>query len=80
MKQYRKKPIVVDAVLLTESNLDQVAIEIGHGNCYIVRDRLFINTLEGRMVAQPGDYVIKGVKGEFYPCKADIFEQSYESV
>jgi hypothetical protein len=41
---------------------------------------LKINTLEGVMLAQQGDYIIKGVKGEFYPCKPDIFEQTYEPV
>jgi hypothetical protein len=39
-----------------------------------------IETLEGNMLANKGDYIIKGVKGEFYPCKPDIFEMSYESV
>lgn len=40
--------------------------------------KLFIPTLEGTMCANPGDWIIKGVKGEFYPCKADIFEATYE--
>ena len=80
MKQYRKKPIVVDAAQLTEENIEELALTIGRGSAYIVHNRLFINTLEGRMVAMPGDYVIKGVQGEFYPCKAEIFEQSYDEV
>lgn len=42
--------------------------------------RVFIHTLEGDMIVSPGDYVIKGVKGEFYPCKPDIFEQTYEPI
>lgn len=41
---------------------------------------LAINTLEGTMTADPGDWIIRGVKGEFYPCKPDIFEATYESV
>jgi hypothetical protein len=41
---------------------------------------LKINTLEGTMLAQQGDYIIKGISGEFYPCKPDIFEQTYEPV
>ena len=41
---------------------------------------LFVYTLEGAMKCQVGDYLIKGVKGEFYPCKADIFEETYEKV
>ena len=80
MKQYRKKPVVVEAAQLTEENIEELALTIGRGSAYIVHNRLFINTLEGRMVAQPGDYVIKGVQGEFYPCKAEIFEQSYDEV
>jgi len=42
--------------------------------------RLVIPTLEGRMIAEPGDWIIKGIKGEFYPCKPDIFEATYEVV
>lgn len=41
---------------------------------------LFIDTLEGRMKADVGDYIIKGIKGEFYPCKPEIFEESYELI
>lgn len=43
-------------------------------------DHILIPTLEGDMKALPGDYIIKGVKGEFYPCKPDIFELTYEQV
>jgi hypothetical protein len=41
---------------------------------------LWIETLEGRMLAKQGDYIIKGIKGEFYPCKPDIFDQTYDEV
>lgn len=41
---------------------------------------MYIRTLEGTMAASPGDYIIKGVKGEFYPCKKDIFAQTYEII
>ena len=44
------------------------------------RYRISIPTLEGTMIASPGDYIIRGVQGEFYPCRADIFEQTYEPV
>ena len=43
-------------------------------------DKVVIKTLEGYMIASPGDYIIKGVKGELYPCKPDIFESTYEMV
>ena len=45
---------------------------------YINDQELRIQTLEGSMIASVGDYIIKGVKGEFYPCKPDIFEMTYE--
>ena len=45
-----------------------------------VDGKLYIPTLEGQITASPGDWIIKGVKGEFYPCKPDIFEQTYEPV
>ncbi|MGO3089554.1 MAG: hypothetical protein ACTII7_07705 [Galactobacter sp.] len=45
-----------------------------------ITDRIEINTLEGTMYATPGDYIIRGVQGEFYPCKPDIFDQTYERV
>lgn len=47
---------------------------------YIENGNLFIKTLEGVMKADKGDYIIKGIKGEYYPCKPDIFEQTYERV
>ena len=85
IKQYRKKPVVVDAVLLTEDNRKEVAEWIvsngGQANVLEWEDNMFmIDTLEGRMKADLGDYIIKGVKGEFYPCKPDIFESTYDEV
>jgi hypothetical protein len=79
--RYRKKPVVIEAVRLTEDNLMDVWrwVSIGvHGD--IAKRQIVIHTLEGDITAQLGDYVIKGIKGEFYPCKADIFEASYEVV
>lgn len=46
----------------------------------IIIDTVHINTLEGTMVAQPGDWIIKGINGELYPCKPDIFEKTYDLV
>lgn len=46
----------------------------------VVGVRMEIETLEGTMIAHPGDYIIKGIQGEIYPCKPDIFEQTYEKV
>ena len=79
-RAYRKKPVVVEAVQWTGENhaemcefIDPEALEI------IPRIGLVIHTLEGDHHASPGDYIIKGVNGEFYPCKPDIFAKTYES-
>lgn len=75
--KYRKKPVVIEAVQLTINNIDEVL-----SFCDKVKSHpltgVVIETLEGDMTASLGDYIIKGVKGEFYPCKPDIFELTYE--
>ena len=89
--KYRKKPVVIDAIEWTGRNLIDITkfiegdnkIEASHPNweiyCDIVKKHgLKVNTLEGVMSAQIGDYIIKGVNGEFYPCKPDIFHKTYE--
>lgn len=80
--RFRKKPVVIEAMQFTDDNKNQVFNWVTC-NCYPAWDAngnpaLKIQTLEGDMIAQLGDWVIKGVKGEFYPCKADIFEATYE--
>ena len=93
--KYRKKPVVVDALQLTRANAVKV-YEWVHGCTAIKTDMdlyrwddylsiierkgMKIPTLEGEMTASMGDYIIKGVQGEFYPCKPDIFEKTYEAV
>lgn len=79
-RAYRKKPVTVEAVQWTGENhaemcefIDPEVFEI------IPRVGLVIHTLEGDHHASPGDYIIKGVNGEFYPCKPDIFAKTYES-
>jgi hypothetical protein len=75
--KYRKKPVVIEAQQLTYENFSKVAEWCdGWDWC----DRITIETLEGVMSAYPGDWIIKGVKGEFYPCKPDIFAATYEPV
>jgi len=75
----RKLPVEVEAVQWTGDNFDEMNSWVTH--LWGKKGRiLVINTLEGKMEAQPGDYIIKGVNGEFYPCKADIFEKTYEVV
>ena len=77
--KYRKKPVVIEAVQWTGDNEKEV-YDFTRGEYYITRGELFIETLEGDMLASVGDFIIKGVKGEFYPCKPDIFEATYEAV
>lgn len=94
--KFRKKPIVIDAVQLTETSIKAVHEFMGQkvtlGSSWqmhdrwdeyrghVIREGLKISTLEGEMTASIGDYIIKGVQGEFYPCKPDIFEATYEEV
>jgi len=85
MSKYRKKPVVIEAIQWTKLNNDEIAKFMGIEHVVLVFQEkyglhLVINTLEGQMYADVGDYIIKGVKGEFYPCKPDIFEQTYEAV
>jgi hypothetical protein len=75
---YKKKPIVIQAVKWTGEN--DVEILNFCTRCYISSKDLTVSTLEGVMSASLGDYIIRGVQGEFYPCKSDIFELTYETV
>jgi len=78
IRRFVKRPVEVEAVQLQLDNRADVAQWCGG---YIKRnDDFVISTLEGEMTASIGDYVIKGVQGEFYPCKPDIFEATYEEV
>lgn len=84
--RFRKKPVVIEAVQFNEQfwgDLDKWLTDSDAKHMFVVspdRMSLHIETLEGTMVAYPGDWIIKGVQGEFYPCKPDIFEQTYEVV
>ena len=76
--KYRKKPVVIDAILYANNPIQ--CVDFTEGQAQIGLKGIIIPTLEGNHLAKPGDYIIKGVKGEFYPCKPDIFEQTYEKV
>ena len=95
VKKYQKNPVVVEALLLLDSNAVYAADPTGAAwekhvsNLYEFLGEegwsgdhtgVTIETLEGSMHAGPGDYIIKGVKGEFYPCKPDIFALTYTQV
>ena len=82
--KYVKKPVVIEAMLFNEATKNQCANFVSC-NCSYDTDEngasiMGIQTLEGLMTASVGDYIIKGVKGEFYPCKPDIFELTYEAL
>lgn len=78
-ENYRKKPVVIQAVQWDGSNIEWVQSFVGNAAFHKVdKEAWGITTLEGEMQANKGDYIIKGIKGEFYPCKPDIFKASYE--
>ena len=71
-KKYRKKPVIIEAIQWTGKNLSEIDNFMG-GTVENKGTTLIIHTLEGDMKANIGDYIIKGVNGEFYPCKSDLF-------
>lgn len=88
-KRYRKKPVVIDAMQSPDMPpdapgmddlLNGLAAWCGGERTGEYGRLIMIETLEGAMFASPGDYVIKGVQGEFYPCKPDIFRATYDAV
>lgn len=87
MGRYRKRPIEIEALQMAGGNTVEIArwITAGGGTFRAItnaqdatKDLLIIHTLEGDMVAADGDWIIKGIAGEFYPCKPDIFAATYE--
>ena len=81
MPKFRKKPVVVEARLFDPGVDHDEALEVVKWcSGEATYEGCVITTLEGDHLASPGDWVIKGVKGEFYPCKPDIFDATYEAV
>ena len=87
MKAYRKKPVVIVAMQFDGHNYDKIIAwiesytkhpEMAHSPANTLS--MIIPTLEGDHRADPGDWIIRGIKGEFYPCKPDIFDATYEAV
>jgi hypothetical protein len=80
MAKYRKKPVVIEAVQFRRGEQDGAFAEdvIAGRVRYTQDDTMLIKTLEGMMEARPGDWIIRGIKGELYPCKPDIFAATYE--
>ena len=82
-----KKPIEIEAVIWTGSNVDEIEsftknkTNISFYEIYKSdKVHLYIKTLEGKMHASINDYIIKGINGEFYPCKPDIFHKTYSII
>lgn len=93
MAQYKKKPVVVEAIQWNGRNPKEIKDFVGESLKYEIYDaawkagsgvpprvHMAIKTLEGEMQVSKGDYIIKGVRGEFYPCRPDIFEETYDKV
>lgn len=84
--KYRKRPVVIEAHHYDGDGLEalnwagSVSDGNGTGLCVMLGEGLKISTLEGNMHVSIGDWIICGVNGEFYPCKPDIFEKTYEAV
>lgn len=80
--RYRKKPVVIEAVQWTGRNGAAVNGFLSYPASEWRTDGadILIETLEGTMAARPGDYILRGVQGEVYPCKPDIFRATYEAV
>ncbi|HEV2709169.1 MAG TPA: hypothetical protein VGU67_03050 [Edaphobacter sp.] len=88
MPHFRKKPVIIEARQFVTNNeadcanMNEIVLWMNQGreapNAWHNGTSIFINTLEGQMRADVKDWIICGVKGEFYPCKPDIFEQTYE--
>lgn len=81
MGRYRKKPVEIEAFQFDGHNYDRLAVWMGDAPTRMQSPAdtldMYIDTLEGTMHVSPGDWVIRGVKGEFYPCKPDIFDATY---
>lgn len=89
--KYVKKPVEIEALQI-RGNVSEIKEFIGNNGDAYIADAAYqvgahppvtvviIHTLEGDMSAKDGDYIIKGVKGEFYPCRKDIFEETYEKI
>lgn len=85
MTLYRKKPVVIEAKQWNGENADEIQTFLFDGNQHAAHgwvkgQYVEIGTLEGLMVASIGDWIIKGLAGEFYPCKPEIFAETYDEV
>ncbi|QCH29261.1 hypothetical protein EZN00_02894 [Clostridium tyrobutyricum] len=80
MNKYRKKPVEIEAVQWKGNNSTEIHDFVRKHMSKDINGELYIYTLEGNLHASIGDYIIKGVNGEFYPCKPDVFKKTYEKI
>lgn len=89
VKKYKTKPCEIEAIQWTGENLEEIEEfakdgieynEVKDGGGKIIAYEIYVLTLEGTMFANQGDYIIKGLRGEFYPCKPDVFNKKYEVI
>lgn len=87
MAKYVKKPVEIEAIQWNGSNLDECVEFLGDSYAGYAAERrmdgrkeITVKTLEGQHIASNGDYLIKGIAGEFYPCKPEIFKSTYSEV
>lgn len=80
--KYKKKPAIIDAIHFNGENIQEVLDFASSENVVYSKELggIVIHTLEGDMLARPDYYIVQGVRSEFYPCRPDIFEQTYEPV
>ena len=83
VQQFRKRPVVIEAIRYIPGKTCQdvaafTGVSHSEDDCFDDAEWV-IETLEGTMFARPGDWIIRGVQGEFYPCKPDIFDATYEA-
>lgn len=78
--RFRKKPVIVEAVQWTGLNRNQLGGFMGTPPKVVDNQRLRVYTMEGAIYAKPGDWIIRGFLGEFYPCDNEVFEATYEPV
>jgi hypothetical protein len=78
--KYRKKPVIIDAVQWRGNNFKEIELFTNSEVKYNMMGQEVIKTLEGDLFLTINDFIIKGIKGEFYPCKPDIFEKTYEAI
>lgn len=76
--KFRAKPCEIEAMKWTGRNVAEIMRFVKNESAIITNGVLIIKTLEGDMVASAGDYIIRGLRGEYYPCKPDVFQKKYE--